>query len=135
MEGGDPVSHVDELHLGHDARWRRSGPLPIPTQRTGTLVRSSQPIPYAKAWTLQKQLQQDRIAERQGDVLLLLEHLPVYTLGRTTQPAHWELRGRGSPSYRRKPPVRRSGRIDHLPWTGADRGLSRTQAVALLLRA
>ena len=90
MEGGDPVSNVDELHLGHDARWRRSGPLPIPTQRAGTLVRSPQPIPYAKAWTLQKQLQQDRIAERQGDVLLLLEHLPVYTLGRTTRPAHWE---------------------------------------------
>ena len=90
MEDGDPVSHVDELHLGHDARRQRNGPFPIPTKRTGTLICSSQAIPYAKAWTLQKQLQRDRIAERKGDALLLLEHLPVYTLGRTTQPAHWD---------------------------------------------
>jgi lipoate-protein ligase B len=62
----------------------------MPTARTGRLVRFPQPIPYAEAWTLQKQLQQDRVAEKQRDVLLLLEHLPVYTLGRTTQPAHWD---------------------------------------------
>jgi len=56
-------------------------------------VRFSQPIPYAEAWTIQKQLQEERIAEGQGDILLLLEHLPVYTLGRTTQPAHWNCGG------------------------------------------
>ena len=84
------MSDFDKLHLAQDVCWQKREPLPIPTARTGTLVQSSQPIPYAKAWTLQKQLQQDRIAERQGDVLLLLEHLPVYTLGRTTQPTHWE---------------------------------------------
>lgn len=55
----------------------------------GTLLRFSQPIPYAEAWTLQKQLQEGRIAETQVDVLMLLEHAPVYTLGRRTQPAHW----------------------------------------------
>jgi lipoate-protein ligase B len=58
--------------------------------QVGTLVRFSKPIPYAEAWTLQKQLQEEQIAERQGDVLLLLEHPPVYTLGRTTQPRHWD---------------------------------------------
>jgi lipoate-protein ligase B len=56
----------------------------------GTLVRLSQPFPYAEAWTLQKQLQEERIAEKRGDVLLLLEHSPVYTMGRSTLPAHWD---------------------------------------------
>jgi lipoate-protein ligase B len=65
-------------------------PIPIPP-RTGTLVRFSQPIPYDEAWAIQKKLQEKRIAEKQGDVLLLLEHSPVYTLGRMTQPAHWSL--------------------------------------------
>ena len=55
----------------------------------GTLIQFSQPIPYAEAWRLQRQLQEERIAGRRGDTLLLLEHLPVYTLGRTTQPTHW----------------------------------------------
>ena len=30
------------------------------------------------------------MAERQRDTLLLLEHSPVYTLGRSTQPTHWD---------------------------------------------
>jgi lipoyl(octanoyl) transferase len=67
-------------------------PIPLPP-RTGTLVRFSQPIPYDEAWAIQKKLQEERIAERQGDVLLLLEHSPVFTLGRMTQPAHWSLGG------------------------------------------
>ena len=83
------MSHVDGSHPGHDFSRQGSKPLQAPTPQAGALVRFLQPIPYAEAWTLQKQLQEERIAERQGDVLLLLEHLPVYTLGRTTQPAHW----------------------------------------------
>jgi len=65
-------------------------PIPIPS-RIGMLFRFSQPIPYDEAWAIQKKLQEKRIAEKQGDVLLLLEHSPVYTLGRMTQPAHWSL--------------------------------------------
>ncbi len=83
------MSLADGSHPGHDFPGQGSEPLPTPTPQVGTLVRFSQPIPYAEAWTLQKQLQEERIAERQGDALLLLEHSPVYTLGRTTQPAHW----------------------------------------------
>jgi lipoyl(octanoyl) transferase len=78
---------------GYDSPEQGNEPLLPPTPQTGTLVRFSQPIPYVEAWRLQKQLQEERIAERQGDVLLLLEHLPVYTLGRTTQPAHWDCGG------------------------------------------
>lgn len=83
------MSDIDESQLDHHGCWQSSGPLPIPTPQASSLVRFSQPIPYAEAWILQKQLQQDRIAGKQVDILLLLEHLPVYTLGRTTRPAHW----------------------------------------------
>ena len=64
----------------------------MPSPHAGRLIRLSEPVPYAEAWTLQQQLQQERIAERQGDTLLLLEHTPVYTLGRSTQPTHWNSR-------------------------------------------
>ena len=84
------MSLADASHPDHDFPGQGNEPLSTPTPQAGTLVRFSQPIPYAEAWTLQKQLQKERIAERQGDVLLLLEHPPVYTLGRTTQPAHWD---------------------------------------------
>jgi len=87
------MSLIDGPRLSHDFPGQGSDHLPIPISRTGTLVRFSQPIPYAEAWAIQKQIQEKRIAERQGDVLLLLEHAPVYTLGRTTQPAHWSLGG------------------------------------------
>ncbi|MEO5864043.1 MAG: lipoyl(octanoyl) transferase LipB [Nitrospiraceae bacterium] len=83
------MSHLDGSHPDHDFPGQGSGPLPTPAPQAGTLVRFVQPIPYAEAWTLQKQFQKERIAERQGDVLLLLEHSPVYTLGRTTRPTHW----------------------------------------------
>lgn len=55
---------------------------------------------YADALALQRQAVADRLAGRRGDRLLLLEHPPVVTLGRSTQPAHVklgqaELRARG----------------------------------------
>jgi lipoyl(octanoyl) transferase len=84
------MSLSDGSYLGHNCLEPGSEPLPTPTLRAGTLARFSQPIPYAQAWILQKQLQKERIAEKRGDVLLLLEHTPVYTLGRTTQAVHWD---------------------------------------------
>ena len=87
------MSLADGSHPVHNFPGQGSEPLQTPTPQAGTLIRFSQPIPYAEAWILQKQLQEERIAERRGDVLLLLEHLPVYTLGRTTQPAHWNCGG------------------------------------------
>lgn len=84
------MSLADGSRSGHGFPGQGREPLQVPTPQAGTLIRLSQPVPYAEAWTLQKQLQEERIAERQSsDVLLLLEHMPVYTLGRTTQPAHW----------------------------------------------
>ena len=46
-------------------------------------------VPYAEALAWQRELAEDRIAGRlPHDVLLLLEHPPVVTLGRNSQPQH-----------------------------------------------
>ena len=63
--GGDPSGGAAPLH----ARW------------LGRIV-------YAEAHGLQKRLVDDRAAGRIGDQLLLLEHPPVLTLGRGSDPAH-----------------------------------------------
>ncbi len=45
-------------------------------------------VPYRDAWTLQRRLAAARARGEVGDVLLLVEHPPVYTMGRTGSPAH-----------------------------------------------
>jgi lipoyl(octanoyl) transferase len=45
-------------------------------------------IGYREAHALQKRLVDDRMADRIGDQLLLLEHPPVLTLGKHSDPAH-----------------------------------------------
>ena len=49
---------------------------------------------YQDAYDVQLQLHEARAANRIEDVLVLTEHLPIYTLGRTTRPEHvgagWE---------------------------------------------
>ncbi len=42
-------------------------------------------IPYAQAWDLQKEMVAERQVQALADQLLLLEHDPVYTLGRSGQ--------------------------------------------------
>ena len=57
--------------------------------RSGTILEFAEPVPYAEAWRLQMRLREERAADRRPDTLLLLEHSPVYTVGRTTQASHW----------------------------------------------
>jgi len=45
-------------------------------------------IDYQAAWQLQGQLSRDRAAGRIPDTLLLLEHPPTFTLGRSARPEH-----------------------------------------------
>ncbi len=46
-------------------------------------------VPYPLAWDWQKQLLQQRIEQpHQPDILLLLEHFPVYTLGQGATPEY-----------------------------------------------
>lgn len=46
-------------------------------------------LEYDAAWALQRRLVDDRVADRTPDTLLLLEHEPVFTVGRTARVEHW----------------------------------------------
>jgi lipoyl(octanoyl) transferase len=59
------------------------------TQERSIEVIEAGVVPYADALDWQRQLAEDRIARRlDHDVLLLLEHPPVVTLGRSSHAAH-----------------------------------------------
>lgn len=45
-------------------------------------------IPYKEAWNIQKDLHQKRLDGETGDMLLLVEHEPVYTLGKNANREH-----------------------------------------------
>ncbi|MCW5797781.1 MAG: lipoyl(octanoyl) transferase LipB [Nitrospira sp.] len=67
---------------GHAAAERSEAPRPA------TLVCGAA-MPYDEAWNLQRACRAERAADRYHDLLLLIEHPSVYTLGRTTQDRHW----------------------------------------------
>jgi lipoyl(octanoyl) transferase len=52
-------------------------------------VAQQERLEYDAAWALQRRLVEDRIAGRKPDTLLLLEHEPVFTAGRTARAEHW----------------------------------------------
>ena len=54
----------------------------------GALVQHG-PLDYETAWALQHRLVEDRFVGRCSDTLLLLEHDPVFTVGRTARVEHW----------------------------------------------
>ena len=58
------------------------------TPQAGTLVLCER-LTYAAAWKLQRACQTGRAADRCRDLLLLMEHDPVFTAGRTTDERHW----------------------------------------------
>jgi lipoate-protein ligase B len=59
-----------------------------PRRRAAEVVQQER-LEYDAAWTLQRRLVEDRIAGRKPDTLLLLEHEPVFTAGRTARAEHW----------------------------------------------
>ena len=49
--------------------------------------------PYVATWDLQRELHAQRVADEIGDTVLLLEHEPVFTAGRRTEPFERPLPG------------------------------------------
>src|SRR3954454_16135482 len=62
-------------------------------------------VPYLEAWDQQRALHERRVADEIDDTVLLLEHDPVYTAGKRTEP--WERPVDGTPVV----DVDRGGRI------------------------
>jgi lipoyl(octanoyl) transferase len=61
---------------------------PTLDSQSGTLHLFSEPVPYLDAWELQLRLHHDRVLDLRSDTVLILEHQPVYTLGRGTDASH-----------------------------------------------
>ena len=49
----------------------------------------SEPVPYLATWDLQCRLHEEHLLGLQPDTVLILEHVPVYTLGRRTRLCDW----------------------------------------------
>ncbi|WP_345431459.1 lipoyl(octanoyl) transferase LipB [Actinoallomurus vinaceus] len=54
-------------------------------------------VPYEEAWELQRRLHERRVADEIPDVVLLLEHPPVYTAGKRTEPLDRPIGDPGAP--------------------------------------
>ena len=71
--------------------------------KNGTLL-SIPSLTFDDSLKLQQALAEERLVNRGRDLLILTEHEPVLTLGRTTKPEHWEshwpeLQGKGISLY------------------------------------
>lgn len=65
---------------------RMSSPSTLPTLEVEHVGFGSDAVDYQRAWELQRTLHDDVVAGRSPDTVLLLEHPPVYTAGRRTEP-------------------------------------------------
>ena len=63
--------------------------LDIPSPHGEPVRVFSDPVPYLHAWKLQSRLHEERVRNQVPDTVLILEHHPVYTLGRSTTASHW----------------------------------------------
>ena len=82
--------------------------------RPGTLIIFPELMPYPQAWALQQRFHAERVSGTRADTLVLLEHPPVYTVGRRTQSDHL---GRGEAALRETgaaiEPVNRGGSVTY----------------------
>ncbi|GAA0967810.1 lipoyl(octanoyl) transferase LipB [Actinocorallia libanotica] len=54
-------------------------------------------VPYEEGWELQRRTHRDRVAGETEDTVILLEHEPVYTAGKRTEPLDRPLGDPGAP--------------------------------------
>jgi lipoate-protein ligase B len=108
------VNPQDHVRQSSDIPVQAPAPLNLRHSRPGTLITFRDPIPYQEGWQIQQQFHAERVSQSRPDTLMLLEHLPVYTAGRRTEPAHL---GRGEAALRRTgatvQPVNRGGSITY----------------------
>lgn len=81
---------------------------------TGAVFIFPEPVPYSNSWELQSRLHSERMLDLGPDTVLILEHQPVYTLGRSAQASHWGgnedvLRANGTELHR----VNRGGSVTY----------------------
>lgn len=60
-----------------------------PPAMAGAALLVPSPVAYSIAWELQSRLHRERLLDLRPDMVLILEHQPVYTLGRSAQESHW----------------------------------------------
>ncbi|MCC6140452.1 MAG: lipoyl(octanoyl) transferase LipB [Nitrospira sp.] len=66
------------------------GQSPPPESPTSTEVLwFSSPVRYADAWELQMRLHRERVMNSRPDTILILEHQPIYTVGRRALASDW----------------------------------------------
>lgn len=63
-----------------------ASPSALPTVAVERIGFGADAVDYKRAWDLQRKLHADVVAGRSPDTVLLLEHPPVYTAGRRTEP-------------------------------------------------
>ena len=66
-------------------------------KRSGCLINLSH-IPYQDAWDFQRFLVQERGKSHCDDTLMIVEHDPVFTMGRSTKAEHWKSKKRDTKS-------------------------------------
>lgn len=81
--------HLDRVLLMIDANTVMFPHLRSPYIHMGAVRIFPEPVPYLIAWEIQSRLHEERLLGLQPDTVLILEHSPVYTLGRRTRPSHW----------------------------------------------
>src|SRR5574338_914398 len=80
---------LDRVILMIDVNTLISPHLRSPYTHVGAVRIFSEPVPYLIAWEIQSRLHEERLFDLQPDTVLILEHSPVYTLGRRSRPSHW----------------------------------------------
>ena len=58
-------------------------------QGQAELLLFQEPMSYATAWELQSRLHHERVTDSRPDTVVILEHRPVFTLGRGTKSSDW----------------------------------------------
>src|SRR5438128_7017568 len=89
---------ASESHSGSEEVLPAGAPTAMLVPALPLVVRRLGRISYAQGLEVQAQLVADRQAERVVDVLLLLEHEPVFTLGRNAQARHLRWSEAGVPA-------------------------------------